>query len=106
MSIRTFTVVLIGGVGTRKTFTLMCIIQNLLQYYIKQIKNVNLLKSKVMKLAYTRKNAFNINTTILSRLTIPLNKSYKLKTLNDEKCDTLIKTYDQLRLIVRDEHIW
>jgi len=81
---------LIGGVGIRKTFPLMCIIQNLLQHYIKQIGNVDPLKPKVMKLAYTQKVAFNINgTTIHSRLEIPLNKNY-----NVEKCDTLIKMYD------------
>jgi hypothetical protein len=56
-----------------KTFTLMCIIQNILQYYIKQIRNANPLRLKIMKLTYTRKVAFNINgTTIHSRLATPL----------------------------------
>ncbi len=65
---------LTSGVGTRKTFTLMCIIQNMLRYYIKQITNVDPLKPKIMKLAYTRKTKFNINDTIIhSTLTIPLN---------------------------------
>jgi hypothetical protein len=68
----------------------MCIIHNLLQYYIKQIRNVDPLKPKVMKLAYTRKIAFNINGITINRgLEIPLNKIY-----NDEKCNILIKTYD------------
>ncbi len=31
---------LTSGAETRKTFTLMCIIQKMLQYYIKQITNV------------------------------------------------------------------
>ncbi len=34
------------GVETRKTFTFMCIIQNMLQYYIRQIINVDPLKPK------------------------------------------------------------
>ncbi len=51
-----------------------------------------------MKLAYIRKTTSNINGMI-SHFTfgIPLNKNLKkLKTLSDERCDTLIKTYDQL----------
>jgi hypothetical protein len=36
----------------RKTFTLMCIIQSMLQYYIKQMTNVDTLKPKILKLAY------------------------------------------------------
>ncbi len=55
-----------------------------------------------MKLVYIRKITFNINgTTIHLGLAIPLHKS--LKTLNDEKCDTLIKTHDQLQSIVIGE---
>jgi hypothetical protein len=55
-----------------------------------------------MKLVYIRKITFNINgTTIHLGLAIPLHKS--LKTLNDEKCDTLINTYDQLRLVLINE---
>jgi len=57
------------GVKTGKIFTFMCIIQNMLQYYIKQIINVDPLKPKIMKLAPTRKATFNINeTTIHSTL--------------------------------------
>jgi hypothetical protein len=37
---------LIGGAKIRKFFPFMCIIQNMLQYYIKQITNVNPLKQK------------------------------------------------------------
>jgi len=37
---------LIGGVNTKKTFTFMCIMQNMLQYYIKQISNVDFKKPK------------------------------------------------------------
>jgi hypothetical protein len=48
---------LIGGVGMRKTFTLMCIIQSMLQYYIKQMTNVDTLKPKILKLAYIWKVA-------------------------------------------------
>jgi hypothetical protein len=37
-------------------------------------------------------------------LAISLNKKLtKLNALNDEKCDTFIKTYDQLRLLVINE---
>jgi hypothetical protein len=35
------------GVGTRKTFTFMCIMRNMLQYYIRQIPNVDPLKPKL-----------------------------------------------------------
>jgi len=35
---------------------------------------------------------------------LPLNKNFnEFKTLSDEKCDTYIKTYDQLQLVVVDE---
>jgi hypothetical protein len=65
----------------------------MLKFYIKDIPNANPLKSKVMKLAYIGKVAFNINgMTIHSTLAIPLNKNFNgLKTLNDEKHDSLIK---------------
>jgi hypothetical protein len=51
-----------------------------------------------MKLANIGKVAFNINgITIHSTLSIPLNKIFnELKTLNNEKCDTLINAYHQL----------
>jgi hypothetical protein len=81
-----FHIFLIGGVGARKAFTLVCIIQNVLQYYTKQITNVDPLKLKIMKLAYTRKIRFNINgITIHFALAIPLNKNLtELNALNDE----------------------
>ncbi len=54
---------------------LMCIIQNMFQYYIRETIDANILKTKIMKLAYTRKTTFNINgSTIHSTLAIPLNK--------------------------------
>ncbi len=66
---------MIGGVNTKKPFMLMCIIQNMFRYYIRETIDVNLLKTKIMKLAYTRKTTFNINgNTIHSSLAIPLNK--------------------------------
>jgi hypothetical protein len=43
------------GVRTRKLFTLMCIIQSLLQYCTKQITNVDCLKPKIMKIGIHRK---------------------------------------------------
>jgi hypothetical protein len=51
-----------------------------------------------MKLTYTGKIALNIHgTTIHSSFVIPLNKNFnELKALCDEKCDSLIKHYDQL----------
>ncbi len=42
------------GARTRKTFTLMCIIQSMLQHYIKEM-HANPLKPKVMKLTYMGK---------------------------------------------------
>jgi len=87
---------LIGGAKTRKNFTFMCIIQNMLQYYIKQITNVNPLKPKVMKLTCTRKTTFNINgTTIYYAFAIPLRKKLtNFNALSDEIHDIVIKTYD------------
>lgn len=44
----------------KKNFcALMCIIQNILQYYMKDTTNVNPLKPKVMKHACTWKKTFN-----------------------------------------------
>ncbi len=66
-----------SGVNTEKTFMFMCIIQNMFQQYIKETIDANLLKTKIMKLAYTRKTTFHINgSTIHSTLAIPLNKKY------------------------------
>jgi len=83
---------LIGGASTRKTFTLMCIIQNMLQHYIRNIILANPLKPKIMKLTYTSKTTFNINnTTIHFALAMFLDKNLrKLKALSDEKCDASI----------------
>ncbi len=63
------------------------------------------LKPKIMKLTYTKKVTFNINgITMHFALAISLNKILtKLNALNDEKCDTFIKTYDQFCLLVIDE---
>ncbi len=60
----------------------MCIIQSMLQHYIKEIIDANPLKPKVMKLTYMGKK-ININgTTIHLALGIPLNKKYnELKAL-------------------------
>jgi hypothetical protein len=68
------------------------------KYYKKYIINVDCLKPKIMKLTYTGKIALNIHgTTIHSSFVIPLNKNFnELKALCDEKCDSLIKHYDQL----------
>ncbi len=83
----------------------MCIIQNMLCYYTKQITNGDPLKPKIMKLAHIRKITFNIKgTTIHSTFVIPLNKNLtKLNALIDERRDTFISTYDQLCLFVIDE---
>ncbi len=64
----------------------MCIIQNMLQYYIIRNNKSDPLKPKIMKLTYIRKTTFHINgTTIHLTFTIPLNKNYnELKTLNDK----------------------
>jgi hypothetical protein len=66
---------LTSGVNTKRIFMLMCIIQNMFRYYIIETIDVNFLKTKIMKLAYTRRTTFNINgSTIHSTLAIPLNK--------------------------------
>jgi hypothetical protein len=43
------------GAKTRKTFTLMCNIQSMLQHYIKTMIDANPLKPKVLKLKYMGK---------------------------------------------------
>jgi len=77
----------------------------MLQYYTKQITNVDPLKPKFMEFAYTKKITFNINGTMIhSALTIPLNKNLtELNALSDERQDIFIKTYDQLCLFVINE---
>jgi len=86
-------------------YTVMCIIQNILQYYIIETTNIDPLKPKVMKLAYIRKTSFNINGIVIHyEFAIPLNNFFnELNSLNDEKCGTLIKTYDQFQLIMTNE---
>ncbi len=59
----------------------MCIMENTLQSYMKQMPNVDPLKPKIMKLTYTWEAAFNINgTTIHSALVIPLNKKITMNS--------------------------
>jgi len=74
------------GVGIGKKITLMCIIQNMLRYYRKDISNVDPLKPKIMKLTYIGEVAFNINgMTFHLGLVIPLEKKInELKALSDE----------------------
>ncbi len=100
-----FHIFLIGGARTRKTFTLMCIIQNMLWYYTKQVTNVDILKPKIMKLTYIGKTSFNINGTMIHfTLEFPLNKNLTyFNALSDERWNIFIKTYDQLCLFVIDE---
>jgi len=81
-----------------------------LDSHLSPLKNLGVrhddpLKSKIMKLTYTKKVTFNINgITMHFALTISLNKILtKLNALNDEKCDTFIKTYDQFCLLVINE---
>ncbi len=75
------------GVGTGKTFPLMCIIRYMLSYYIKQFVNLDPLKTKNYEINIQRKKTFNINgTTIHSALAIPLNKGLnELKLFPNEK---------------------
>jgi hypothetical protein len=73
---KSFHIFLTSGARTRKMFTFMCIIQNMSQYYTKQITNADPLNPTIMKLAYTRKMTFNINDTIIHfAFVIPLNKN-------------------------------
>jgi hypothetical protein len=99
-----FHIFLTSGARTRKTFTLMCIIQNMLRYYTKQVTNVDPLKPKIMKLTYIGKTSFNINGTMIhSTLEFSLNKNLtEFNALSDEKKNIFIKTYDQLCLLVID----
>jgi hypothetical protein len=79
-------------VGIKKTFLLICIIQNMLPYYIWKTLNTNPLKSIIIKLTYIGNQTFNINGTMIhSSLVIPIHKNFnKFKALNDEGSDILI----------------
>ncbi len=61
----TLSIFFIRSVGTWKTFTLMVIIQGLIQYYLKQNKDLDPSKQTVFKMAYTRKVAYNITGSAL-----------------------------------------
>jgi hypothetical protein len=67
-------------VNIRKTFTLMSIIQNMVQYYITQTFNVSPWKPKIMKLTDTEETVFN-GITIQFALPILLNKYKQTKKL-------------------------
>jgi hypothetical protein len=55
----------------------MYIIQNILQYYIKETTKIDALNPKVIKLTYIKKTTFDINgTTIHFALAISLNKIF------------------------------
>ncbi len=84
---------------------LLCVSYKTCQNIIKKHINVDRLKPKIMKLTYIGKVALNIHaTTIHLALVIPLNKKFnELKALSDEKCDSLIKHYDQLHLLIINE---
>jgi hypothetical protein len=51
---------LTNGARIGKTFTLMVIIQGLLQFYLKQNKDLDPSKQFFLKIAYTGKVAYNI----------------------------------------------
>jgi len=96
-----YTNFLTRGVGIGKTFTVMCIIQNMLRYCIKDIPNVGPLKPKVMKLTYIGKATFNNNgMTIHFTLVILLNKQInEFKAMSDEKRDSFINIYESTTFI-------
>ncbi len=64
----------------------------MVRYYMKDIPNGDLLKPKVIKLAYIEKVVFNINgMTTHSTFAVLLNKNFnELKALSDENHDSLI----------------
>jgi len=80
----------------------MFLIQALIHFYNRH-PHLDLLKKKALLMAYIGKTTFNIDgTTIHSSLSIPLNCKY-LPSLSSEQLNSLIKKYDQLKLIVLDE---
>jgi len=92
----------IGGVGTDKTFTFMLLIQGFLKHYNRKL-GFDPFMQKAILMVYTSKMTYNIDgTTIHSRLSLPLN--YKpLQSLSIERLNSLLKTYDELQLLVLDE---
>jgi hypothetical protein len=89
-------------VNIRKTFTLMSIIQNMVQYYITQTFNVSPWKPKIMKLTNIEENVSN-GITIQFALPILLNKYKQTKNFKQWKKNTLIKTYNELHSLIIDE---
>jgi hypothetical protein len=83
---------------------LKLIIQGLLRLYNKDL-SADLEKTKVLKMAFTGKAAFNIDgTTIHSALNIPINQSLtNLSNLSSDILNRLTNKYEQLQLVVIDE---
>jgi uncharacterized membrane protein len=89
-------------VNIRKTFTLMSIIQNMVQYYITQTFNVSPWKPKILQLTNTEKTVSN-GITIHFVLPILLNKYKQTKIFKQCKKNILIKTYNELHSLIIDE---
>jgi hypothetical protein len=93
---------LIGGVGINKTFTLLLLIHGFLRHY-KIILGFDPLKQKAILMVYISKVAFNIDgTTIHLGPSLPSNYKH-LQSLSTKRFDSLLKTYDELHLLVLNE---
>jgi hypothetical protein len=80
----------------------MLLIQALICFYNRH-PHLDPLKKKALLMAYIGKSRFNIDGIIIhSSLFIPFNCK-DLLSLSSQRLDNLVKKYDQLQLIVRDE---
>lgn len=85
-----------------QTFTLMLLIQALFCFYNRH-HDSDYFKKKALLMEYIEKTIYNIDgATIHSSLSLLLNCK-NLSSLSSERLDTLVKKYDQLRLLVLDE---
>jgi hypothetical protein len=93
---------LIGGVGINKTSTLLLLIHGFLRHY-NIILGFDPLKQKAILMVYISKVAFSIDgTTIHLGPSLPSNYKH-LQSLSTKRFDSLLKTYDELQLLVLNE---
>jgi hypothetical protein len=95
---------LVGGARIGKTFTLQLIVQGLLRFYHSDLQS-NLLKPKVLLIAFTGKTSFNIDgCTIHSALRISINQSLSnMGKLSSVLLNKLTDDYEQIKFMVIDE---
>lgn len=91
-----------GGVGTGKTFVSKVIFQALMHHYNKQLGN-DPLKTKVIRITYTGKVAYNIGDVTAQSILQLSFKAIEELPLDSNILHVLSKQYAQLHLVLIDE---